>query len=234
MNLSVAFRDRFHAGRCLAKELEAYAGREDAIVLGLARGGIPVAYEVASHLRLPLDVFIVRKLGVPGYGELAMGAIASGGVRVVNRDVLHRLLPDAEQVLETVTEKETAELERREVEYREGRHPLEVTRRVSILIDDGLATGASMRAAAAALRQKGAARIIVAVPVGSLNTCREFEHEVNEVICVNAPEWFEAVAHYYEDFSQTTDDEVRALLAAAAENLKERDRGNSHDLKAPF
>ena len=218
--MDVPFRDRSMAGRRLAKKLEAYAGREDAIVLGLARGGVPVAYEVASHLRLPLDVFIVRKLGVPGYGELAMGAIASGGVRVVNEDVLRELQPHADAILEAVTATESAELDRRELGYRDGRPPLEVGGRVVILVDDGIATGASMRAAATALRQKGAAKIVVAVPVGSPETCQEFEEEVDETICAIAPEWFQAVGQYYEDFSQTTDDEVRELLGAAAKEFK--------------
>jgi putative phosphoribosyl transferase len=218
--MTFAFRDRIDAGRRLAKKLEAYDERNDVIVLGLARGGVPVAYEVASHLRLPLDVFIVRKLGVPGYGELAMGAIASGGVRVVNEGVIRALQPYAEKMLEAVAAKESAELERREREYRDGRPPLEVRDRVVILVDDGLATGASMRAAAQALRQKGAAQIVVAVPVGSAETCREFEEEVDETICAIAPEHFYGVGQFYEDFSQTTDEEVRELLAAAAKGSR--------------
>lgn len=213
--MSIPFRDRVVAGRQLARKLEAYAGREDVIVLGLARGGVPVAYEVAAYLRLPLDVFIVRKLGVPGYGELAMGAIASGGVRVVNEDVMRALRPEAERLLEAVVAAETEELARREIEYRAGRPPPELRNRTVILVDDGLATGASMRAAAEALRQKSAAEIIVAVPVGAAQTCRELEKEVDEAICAIAPESFEAVGEYYEDFSQTTDDQVRELLAAA-------------------
>ena len=203
----------------MAEKLSKYAGRDDVMVLGLARGGVPVAYEVASHLHLPLDVFIVRKLGVPGYGELAMGAIASGGVRVLNEDVVRALEPHAEKILEAVTAREGAELERRELEYRDNRPPLEVRGRVVILVDDGLATGASMRAAAAALRQKGAAKIVVAVPVGAPDTCREFEEEVDETICAIAPENFHGVGQFYEDFSQTTDDEVRELLAAAAGSI---------------
>jgi len=199
----------------LAEKLSKYAGRDDVMVLGLARGGVPVAYEVASHLHLPLDVFIVRKLGVPGYGELAMGAIASDGVRVLNEDVVRALEPHAEKILEAVTAREGAELERRELEYRDNRPPLEVRGRVVILVDDGLATGASMRAAAAALRQKGAAKIVVAVPVGAPDTCREFEEEVDETICAIAPENFHGVGQFYEDFSQTSDDEVRELLAGA-------------------
>jgi putative phosphoribosyl transferase len=209
------FRNRREAGRKLAEKLTSYAGRDDVIVLGLARGGVPVAYAVASHLRLPLDVFIVRKLGVPGYGELAMGAIASGGVRVLNEDVVSALQPHSERIVEAVTTREAAELERRELEYRGDRPPLEVRGRVVILVDDGLATGASMRAAAAALRQKEAARIVVAVPVGAPDTCEEFEKEVDETICAITPENFHGVGQFYEDFSQTSDDEVRELLAAS-------------------
>ena len=214
--MSLVFRDRAAAGRRLAKKLEAYIAREDTVVLGLARGGVPVAYEVATHLRLPLDVYIVRKLGVPGHGELAMGAIASGGARVVNEDVIRYLQPDADKILDAVTATETAELERREREYRAGRPPLEVRGRVVILVDDGLATGASMRAAAESLRQKDAAKIVVAVPVGAPETCQEFEKEVDETVCAITPQWFQAVGQYYEDFSQTSDDEVRELLDAAA------------------
>jgi putative phosphoribosyl transferase len=209
------FRNRREAGRNLAEKLTSYAGRDDVIVLGLARGGVPVAHAVASQLRLPLDVFIVRKLGVPGYGELAMGAIASGGVRVLNEDVVSALQPHSERIVEAVTTREAAELERRELEYRGDRPPLEVRGRVAILVDDGLATGASMRAAAAALRQKAAAKIVVAVPVGAPDTCEEFEKEVDETICAITPENFHGVGQFYEDFSQTSDEEVRELLAAS-------------------
>jgi putative phosphoribosyl transferase len=209
------FRNRREAGRNLAEKLTSYAGRDDVIVLGLARGGVPVAHAVASQLRLPLDVFIVRKLGVPGYGELAMGAIASGGVRVLNEDVVSALQPHSERIVEAVTIREAAELERRELEYRGDRPPLEVRGRVAILVDDGLATGASMRAAAAALRQKAAAKIVVAVPVGAPDTCEEFEKEVDETICAITPENFHGVGQFYEDFSQTSDEEVRELLAAS-------------------
>src|SRR3954471_11164074 len=213
------FRNRSEAGRKLAEKLTSYARRDDVIVLGLARGGVPVAHAVASHLRLLLDVFIVRKLGVPGYGELAMGAIASGGVRVLNEDVVTALQPHSERIVEAVTTREAAELERRELEYRGDRPPLEVRGRVVILVDDGLATGASMRAAAAALRQKEAAIIVVAVPVGAPDTCQEFEEEVDETICAIAPDNFHGVGQFYEDFSQTSDEEVRELLAAAAQEV---------------
>jgi len=214
--METTFPNRAEAGRRLAEKLEQYAGRDDVIVLGLPRGGVPVAYEVAQRLGVPLDVFIVRKLGVPGFEELALGAIASGGVRVLNDDVV-RVLPNASELVESVTARETAELQRREQAYRDGRPPPELRGRVVILVDDGLATGATMRAAVAALRQLGAARIVVAVPVGAADTCRELEEEVDETVCVMAPEWFQAVGQFYEDFSQTSDDEVRELLARAAQ-----------------
>jgi putative phosphoribosyl transferase len=212
-----AFPNRAEAGRLLAEKLEKYADRNDVIVLGLPRGGVPVAYEVARALGVPLDVFIVRKLGVPGFEELAAGAIASGGVRVLNEDVL-RALPNADEIIESVTAKETAELERREKSYRDDRPAPELRDRVVILVDDGLATGATMRAAVKALRQRGVAKIVVAVPVGPPDTCREFEDQADETICASAPEFFQAVGQYYEDFSQTSDEEVRDLLAGAAED----------------
>ncbi len=212
-----AFPNRTEAGRQLAEKLVKYAGREDVIVLGLPRGGVPVAFEVAQRLGAPLDVFIVRKLGVPGFEELAVGAIASGGVRVLNQDVV-RALPNAEEAIEAVTARETAELERREKSYRNGRPAPELRDRVVILVDDGLATGATMRAAVAALRQCRVAKIVVAAPVGAPDTCREFEDEVDEIVCATAPEFFQAVGQYYEDFSQTSDDEVRGLLARAAQD----------------
>lgn len=214
--METLFHNRADAGRQLAERLSDYANRPDVIVLGLPRGGVPVAYEVASRLHVPLDVFIVRKLGVPGYGELAMGAIASGGVRVVNEDVV-RNLANADSILDAVAAKELIEMERREREYRDGRPAPELRGRIVILVDDGLATGASMRAAVEALRRRGIAKIIVAVPVGALETCREFETEVDETICAIASESFSGVGQYYEDFSQTTDDEVRELLAVAAQ-----------------
>jgi putative phosphoribosyl transferase len=209
------FFNRAEAGRRLAEKLEKYAGRNDVIVLGLPRGGVPVAFEVAQRLSVPLDVFVVRKLGVPGFEELALGAIASGGVRVLNEDVV-RALPNADQLVESVTAREIAEVERREQTYRDGRPAPDLRGRVVILVDDGLATGATMRAAVAALRQLGAAKIVVAVPVGAAETCREFEHEVDETVCVIAPEWFQAVGQFYEDFSQTSDEEVREFLARTA------------------
>jgi len=211
-----AFPNRAEAGRVLAEKLENYVGRSDVVVLGLPRGGVPVAYEVAQRLGAPLDVFVVRKLGVPGFEELAAGAIASGGVRVLNEDVVSAL-PNADQLIESVTEKETVELERREQTYRDGRPAPELRDRVVILVDDGLATGATMRAAVAALRQRGVAKIVVAAPVGAPETCRELEQEADETICAITPEFFQAVGQYYEDFSQTSDEEVRELLSRAAQ-----------------
>src|SRR5213596_2935758 len=210
------FPNRTEAGLQLAEKLVKYAGRADVIVLGLPRGGVPVAFEVAQRLGVPLDVFIVRKLGVPGFEELAAGAIASGGVRVLNEDVL-RALPKADQIIESVTAKETAELERREKSYRDDRPAPELRDRVVILVDDGLATGATMRAAVKALRQRGVAKIVVAAPVGAPDTCRELEQEADETVCATTPEFFQAVGQYYDDFSQTSDEEVRDLLVAAAQ-----------------
>lgn len=195
-----------------------YAGRDDVIVLGLPRGGVPVAFEVAQRLGLPLDVFIVRKLGVPGHEELAMGAIASGGVRVLNEDVLS-FLPDSQSIVEVVSAIEREELERRELNYRAHRPAPKFKDRTVILIDDGLATGASMRAAVAALRQKEAAKIIVAVPVGAPSTCQDLKNSADAVLCLQSPAAFIGVGQYYNDFSQTTDEKVRELLAlSAAEN----------------
>jgi predicted phosphoribosyltransferase len=207
-----AFPNRAEAGRQLAERLTHYHCRDYAIVLGLPRGGVPVAYEVARRLGLPLDVFVVRKLGVPGYEELAMGAIASGNVSVLNEDVM-RAVPNSETLLERVIAQEKMELDRREALYRQGRPALDLRERVVILVDDGLATGATMRAAAGALRKQGVAKIVVAVPVGAPETCRELEAEVDELICAFAPEFFHGVGQFYEDFSQTTDEEVRETLA---------------------
>jgi predicted phosphoribosyltransferase len=213
-----AFPNRIEAGRQLAEKLEKYAGRDDVIVLGLPRGGVPVAYEVAKRLRVPLDVFTVRKLGVPGFEELAAGAIASGGVRVLNQEVV-RAIPHAEEAIEAVTARETAELERREEIYREGRPAPELRDRIVILVDDGLATGATMRAAVKALRERGTAKIVVAVPVGPPDTCHELEQLADETVCLSTPPFFQAVGQYYEDFSQTSDNDVRELLTTAAQKL---------------
>src|SRR5437588_1766249 len=220
-----AFLNRAEAGRLLAEKLEKYAGRDDVIVLGLPRGGVPVAYEVAKRLGAPLDVFIVRKLGVPGFEELAAGAIASGGVRVLNEDVV-RAIPHSEEAIEAVTTRETAELERREQIYREGRPAPELRNRVVILVDDALATGATMRAAVKALRQSGAAKVVVAVPVGPPDTCLELEQLADETTCLSTPPFFQAVGQYYEDFSQTSDADVGELLSRAAQDIPERNQTN--------
>jgi putative phosphoribosyl transferase len=209
-----AFADRAAAGRELAQRLERYADRDDAVVLGLARGGMPVAFEVARALSLPLDVFVVRKLGVPGHEELAMGALASGGVRVVNRDVVAVAGLSSDDI-DAVAAREHAELERRDSAYRAGRPPVDVAGRVAILVDDGLATGSSMRAAVQALRQRDVAEVVVAVPVAPPETCAELESEADAVVCARTPQPFRAVGRWYEDFTQTTDDEVRALVAEA-------------------
>jgi putative phosphoribosyl transferase len=209
------FHDRREAGRLLAERLARYVGTDDLLVLGLPRGGVPVAFEVARALRAPLDVFVVRKLGVPGYAELALGAVASGGVRVLNEDVVAAVGLDKDAI-ERVAERELAEVERREREYRGGRPPLELRGKVAILVDDGLATGASMRAAALAARELGPKQVIVAVPVAADHTCDEFRHDVDEVVCAFTPEPFYAVGLWYENFEQTSDEEVRELLQQPA------------------
>jgi putative phosphoribosyl transferase len=206
------YRDRVEAGQTLAKKLRAYADRADVLVLGLARGGIPVAYEVASALNASLDVFLVRKLGVPGQQELAMGAIASGGVRVLNDDIVRHLNLGADDI-DRVASLEAQELARREREYRGDRPPTQIAGHTVILIDDGLATGATMRAAAQAVQAQHPARLIVAVPVAASETCEQFRSLVDEVVCASTPEPFHAVGLWYEDFSQTSDEEVRSLLA---------------------
>jgi putative phosphoribosyl transferase len=209
--MSRPFRDRVDAGRALASELKKYAGRDDVVVLALPRGGVPVAYEVARALGAPLDVFIVRKLGVPGHEEYAMGAVASGGVRVVSEDVVRSLGLTAADV-ERVAAREIAELERRERLYRGQRPEPELGGRTVILVDDGLATGSTMKAAVKALAARKPASIVVAVPVAAADTCRELARDVHEVVCAVTPEPFHAVGLWYEDFRQTTDDEVHALL----------------------
>src|SRR5215471_1018270 len=210
--MSLPFLDRADAGRQLVSRLLHYADQPGVIVLALPRGGVPVGYEVAHALHLPLDAFLVRKLGVPGHEELAMGAIASGGATVLNDEVVESLhIP--EQTIRAAIERERLELERREREYRDGRRAPEIRGQTGILIDDGLATGASMLAAVSALRDKGARRIVVAVPVASPRTCAQFQDKVDEIVCVETPEHFQAVGEWYYDFSQTSDDEVRDLLA---------------------
>jgi len=208
------FRDRVEAGQYLAQRLLQYANAADAVVLGLPRGGVVVASEVARKLGLPLDIFLVRKLGVPGYEELAMGAIASGGVRVMNEDVL-RQISVSESSIEAVTRREERELLRREEAYRGNRPRLDVKDLTVILVDDGLATGATMRAAVRALRGQGPRRLVVAVPTAAPDTCDEFRVEVDEILCAMTPTPFHAVGAWYEDFSQTTDEEVQQLLKAA-------------------
>src|SRR5688572_18408556 len=209
------FRDRADAGRRLAAALQHYAGRHDVLVLALPRGGVPVAYEVAQALRVPLDIFVVRKLGVPGQPELAMGAIATGGVRVLNRDVIMALgIPP--QMVDAVAAREGAELERREREYRGNRPVPDLRGRTVILVDDGLATGATMRAAAVALQSHRPARVVVAVPTAARETCDDFRQEVDEVVCAETPPMFGAVGMWYDDFTQTRDEDVRDLLNRAA------------------
>ena len=210
-----AFQDRRQAGRALSEELRKYAGRNDVVILALPRGGVPVAYEVARRLEAPLDLFLVRKLGTPGHRELAMGAIASGGVRVLNDDVV-RWYGITQDDIDAVAREEERELLRRELAYREGRDPVPVEGQVAILVDDGLATGSTMRAAVKAVRQRKPSRVVVAVPVGARDTCDELSAIADEVVCVGTPEPFSAVGQWYADFDQTTDEEVRRLLSEHA------------------
>jgi predicted phosphoribosyltransferase len=209
------YRNRSEAGKRLAESLQKFAGRSDVVVLALPRGGVPVGFEVAEALDAPLDVFIVRKLGVPGHEEYAMGAIASGGVIVLNEEATRQLrIPDS--VINTVAAREEQEIIRRSREYRGTRAPLQVRGKTIILVDDGLATGSTMRAAVEALRQQLAGRIIVAVPVGSASACRQLREAADEVICPETPEPFEAVGLWYLNFEQTCDSEVRDLLDRSA------------------
>ncbi len=216
------FQDRRHAGRVLAAALSRYRGRDDLVVLALPRGGVPVAYEVAKQLSAPLDVFVVRKLGVPGYEELAMGAIASGGVLVLNQDVVNQL-GLSQGVIDAVASKEREELARRERLYRGDRPPVEVRGRTVILVDDGLATGSTMRAAVAGLKARGPSGIVIGVPIAVPSTCEELASEVDDIVCAVTPEPFYAVGLWYSDFSQTTDEEVRELLEAAWREEAERE-----------
>jgi predicted phosphoribosyltransferase len=212
---TMRFRDREEAGELLGRELARhFTKRDDLLVLALPRGGVPVGYGVARALDAPLDVFIVRKLGVPGHEELAMGAIASGGVRVLNREVLDSM-PLSQAMIDAVAAREQQELERRESEYRGARPPVDVKDKTVIVVDDGLATGSTMRAAVAALRRMEPRRIVVAVPVAAESTCREFRAEgvADDVVCLRTPEPFQAVGLWYSDFTQTSDDEVHELLA---------------------
>jgi putative phosphoribosyl transferase len=212
--MKTQFFNRTEAGQFLAENLGSYANRDDVLVLALPRGGVPVAAEVAKRLNAPLDVFVVRKLGLPGHPELAMGAIASGGVRVFNGEVVNALrIPD--EVIDAVSAEELAELQRREKVYRAGLPPLDVEGKTIIVVDDGIATGSTMLAAVSALRQLNAARIIIAAPVVAASTYREMQRHADEVIAVILPERFYAVGQWYEDFSQTSDEKVRELLAQA-------------------
>ena len=206
------FLDRYDAGRRLAVALSSYADQPDLLILALPRGGVPVAYEVARALHAALDVFLVRKLGFPGHPELAMGAIATGGVRILDRQLIRMYGVPAEEI-ERVTVAERREMERRERLYRDGRPPPDVSGRTVILVDDGLATGSSMRAAVEALREEGAKKIVVAVPVAAPDTCAAMKDEVDEIVCAVTPEPFRAVGMWYADFSETTDEEVREILS---------------------
>jgi len=221
--METQFVNRREAGEDLATKLTTYANRPDVLVLALPRGGVPVGFSVARALHVPLDVFLVRKLGVPGHEELAMGAVASGGVRVLNSDVVAILRIPA-SLIDTIASRELQEIERRERHYRARRPAVEVQGRTLILVDDGLATGATMRAAVTALRQRHPARVIVAVPIAAPETCAELGTEVDEIVCARTPEPFYAVGLWYDDFTQVSDEEVRDLLMAAA-------RG--HDTAAP-
>jgi len=212
--MKTPFFNRTEAGQFLAENLSAYANRDDVLVLALPRGGVPVAAEVAKRLNAPLDIFVVRKLGLPGHPELAMGAIASGGVRVFNGEVMNAFrIPD--EVVSAVSAEELTELQRRERAYRDNRHAPEVEGKTIILVDDGIATGSTMLAAVAGLRQLDAARIVGAAPVIAGSTYYEIRRAADDVAAVIVPENFYAVGQWYEDFSQTSDDEVRALLAEA-------------------
>ena len=211
------FQDRTDAGRQLATQLASYSRHPNLLVLALPRGGVPVAFEVARALRAPLDVFLVRKLGVPGHEELAMGAVATGGIRVLNEDVVNslRIPPEA---IDRAVSAEQRELDRREREYRDARPAPAVRDHTVILVDDGLATGSTMRAAIKALQQQGPEALVVGVPVASPDVCEQFRSEVSDIVCVATPEPFYAVGYWYQDFAQTTDEEVRDLLSKAEQH----------------
>lgn len=228
MEIFPFFRDRHEAGKVLAEYVAKSLHDPNALVLALPRGGVPVGFEVARALPAALDVFLVRKLGVPGYEELAIGAIASGGVRVLNQNLIE-MLQLSQGLIDSIAEREQRELERREQAYREGRPAVDVQDRTVILVDDGLATGASMLAAARAVRPRRPKRVIVAVPVASRAACDEFRNEVHEVICAATPEPFTSVGQWYQDFSQTTDEEVRSLLARAAQERVSMGEYNARD-----
>ena len=209
--MSQKFLNRIQAGQMLAQKLQAYKNHEDVLVLALPRGGVPVAFEVATHLNVPLDICIVRKLGVPGHKELAMGAIAAENIIVLNQDIIDSLGIDQEQISQVINQ-ELQELRRRDQVYRGHQPPVNVHNKIVILIDDGIATGATIRAAIAILRQQQPRKIIVAVPIASLSICKEFRLEVDDVVCLQSPEFMSAIGWWYEDFTQTTDQEVRTLL----------------------
>jgi predicted phosphoribosyltransferase len=214
------FRNRSEAGRFLAQKLTEYANNPNVVVLALPRGGVPVAYEVAQALKSPLDIFVVRKLGVPGYDELAMGAIATGGIRILNQRVVD-YLDISDEAIELVASREERELQRRERLYRGSRPPVDVRGHTVIIVDDGMATGSTMRAAVRALRQQQPDKIVVAVPVGARETCDSFTHEVDTMcVCAITPEPFDGVGLWYRDFEQTSDEEVRQLLAAQSEGRR--------------
>lgn len=210
---AMRFRDRKQAGVLLAQRLEHYRDNADVVVLGLPRGGVPVAFEVAQALHAPLDVFIVRKLGLPGHEEFAMGAIATGGVMVMNPDVAGFHIPQA--AIDATVERERTELSRREAHYRGDRPPVTLEDRITILVDDGLATGSTMLAAATAVKRQHPRAVVIAAPVAAAETCRAFQSEVDDVVCSVAPQHFRAVGLWYEDFTQVTDAEVHALLETA-------------------
>lgn len=213
------FENRAQAGRQLAEKLGAYRGRQDVVVLGIPRGGVPVAFEVAMVLKAPLDIFLSRKLGVPWQEELAFGALASGGVQVLDQDLVRELGLSAQEI-DRIAETVRTELERRERVYRGDRPPLKVEGKVALLVDDGIATGSSMRAGIKALRQMKPSRLVVAVPVAPFHTSKTMRSEVDELVCVYAPEFFYAIGQFYEDFSQVTDEEVTRLLRRAAQSAK--------------
>ena len=214
----IPFRNRRDAGQKLAQKLLHYADHPDVIVLALPRGGVPVGYEVALALHVPLDIFIVRKLGLPGHEELAIGAIGSGGIRVLNEDIIHAL-KISDEMIERVAQRELQELQRRERLYRGDTPPPDMHQRIAILVDDGLATGASMRAAVVGLRTQNPKRIVVAVPTAAPEACEAFQNEVEEIVCAITPEPFDGVGRWYEDFSQTTDEGVRLFLQDMRQKL---------------